>query len=84
MKASSAAPSSPAAVAAIHPVKSQFRFGAADCALAKFGKDTLFLPTPDFGKGPKIGAASWQFGVSAASQHPDGAAALIKFVLQDK
>ena len=53
-------------------------------ALDKFGKDTLFLPAPDFGKGPKIGAASWQFGVSAASKHPDGAAAFIKFALQDK
>lgn len=35
--------------------------------------DVLFLPAPDFGHGPKIGAASWQFGVSAKSAHPDGA-----------
>ena len=35
--------------------------------------DTVFLPSPDFGKGPKIGAASWQFGVSAKSAHPEGA-----------
>ena len=53
-------------------------------ALEKFGKDMLFLPAPDFGTGSKIGAASWQFGVSAASKHPDGAAAFIKFALQDK
>jgi len=53
-------------------------------ALDKFGKDLLFLPAPDFGKGPKIGAASWQFGVSASSKHPDGAAAFIKFAIQDK
>ncbi len=46
--------------------------------------DVVFLPAPDFGKGPKIGAASWQFGVSATSDHPDGAAAFIKFALQDK
>ncbi len=46
--------------------------------------DTLFLPAPDFGNGPKIGAASWQFGVSASSQHPDGASAFIQFALQDK
>ncbi len=45
--------------------------------------DTLFLPAPDFGNGPKIGAASWQFGVSATSEHPDGAAAFIQFALQD-
>jgi multiple sugar transport system substrate-binding protein len=46
--------------------------------------DTLFLPAPDFGNGPKIGAASWQFGVSAKSAHPDGAAKFIEFALQDK
>ena len=46
--------------------------------------DTVFLPSPDFGKGPKIGAASWQFGVSAKSAHPDGASKFIEFALQDK
>jgi multiple sugar transport system substrate-binding protein len=46
--------------------------------------DTLFLPAPDFGNGPKIGAASWQFGVSAKSAHPDGASKFIEFALQDK
>lgn len=30
-------------------------------------EDTLFLPAPDFGSGPKIGAASWQFEVSGTS-----------------
>ncbi|MAM09347.1 MAG: sugar-binding protein [Rhizobiaceae bacterium] len=46
--------------------------------------DVVFLPAPDFGNGPKIGAASWQLGVSAASKHPEGAAAFIEFALQDK
>ena len=46
--------------------------------------DTLFLPAPDFGSGPKIGAASWQFGVSATSEHADGAAAFIQFALNDQ
>ena len=46
--------------------------------------DTVFLPAPDFGNGPKIGAASWQFGISATSEHPDGASAFIQFALQDK
>lgn len=53
-------------------------------ALEKFGDDLLFLPAPDFGNGPKIGAASWQFGISAKSQHADGAAAFIAFAIQDK
>ncbi len=52
-------------------------------ALAAF-EDTVFLPPPDFGAGPKIGGASWQFGVSATSKHPEGAAAFIEFALQDK
>ena len=46
--------------------------------------DVLFLPAPDFGNGPKIGAASWQFGVSASSEHPEGASAFIKSALQYK
>ena len=46
--------------------------------------DALFLPAPDFGHGSKIGAASWQFGVSATSEHPEGAAAFIEFAIQDK
>lgn len=46
--------------------------------------DAVFLPAPDFGNGPKIGAASWQFGIAFSSEHPKGAAAFIEFALQDK
>lgn len=46
--------------------------------------DVLFLPAPDFGEGPKIGAASWQFAVSAQTEHPDGAADFLEFAMQDK
>lgn len=53
-------------------------------ALEKFGDDMLFLPAVDFGNGPKIGAASWQFAVAATSEHQDGANAFIEFTLQDK
>ena len=53
-------------------------------AVEKFGEDMLFLPPPDFGNGPKIGAASWQFGISATSEHQEGANAWIAFALQDK
>jgi len=49
-----------------------------------FGEDALFLPAPDFGNGSKIGAASWQFGISATSEHPEGARAFIEFALQDR
>ena len=57
---------------------------AAVPALDKFGDDMLFLPAPDFGNGGKIGAASWQFGVTATTEHPDGASAFIEFAIQDK
>jgi multiple sugar transport system substrate-binding protein len=52
-------------------------------ALAAFPTPSS-CPRPTFGNGPKIGAASWQFGVSATSKHPEGAAAFIEFALQDK
>ncbi|KPP91437.1 MAG: multiple sugar transport system substrate-binding protein [Rhodobacteraceae bacterium HLUCCA08] len=45
--------------------------------------DTIFLPNVDFGNGPVIGAASWQFGVSATCATPEGANAFIAFALQD-
>lgn len=44
--------------------------------------DVLFLPTPDFGAGAKIGAASWQWGISSACEHPEAAQAWIDFALQ--
>ncbi len=53
-------------------------------ALEKYGDDMLFLPAPNFGKGPKIGAASWQFGVSATSKNQEGANAFIEYAIQDK
>jgi multiple sugar transport system substrate-binding protein len=46
--------------------------------------DVLFLPAPDFGNGGVIGAASWQFGASGTTEHPDGVAAFIEFAIQDK
>lgn len=53
-------------------------------ALKKYGSDMMFLPAPNFGKGGKIGGASWQFGVSATSKNAKGANAFIAFSLQDK
>ena len=57
---------------------------AALAALEAYGDDLLFLPAPDFGNGPKIGAASWQFGISSSSEHADGANAFIQHAIQDK
>ena len=52
-------------------------------ALSAFD-DAIFLPSVDFGNGPKIGAASWQFGVSSTCETPEGANAFIEFALQDE
>jgi len=53
-------------------------------AYEKFGDDLLILPPVDFGNGPKVGAASWQFGVSSSCSVPEGASKFIEFILQDK
>ena len=53
-------------------------------ALEAVGDDLVFLPAVDFGNGPKIGAASWQFAVAATSANKDGARAFIEFAIQDK
>jgi multiple sugar transport system substrate-binding protein len=57
---------------------------AALAALDVYGDDMLFLPAPDFGNGGRIGAGSWQFGVSTASEHQEGATAFIEFAIQDQ
>jgi len=57
---------------------------AALSILEAFPDDTLFLPNVDFGNGPTIGAASWQLGVSASCEYPEGAAAFIEHAIQDK
>ncbi len=53
-------------------------------ALEAVGDDLLFLPAPDFGSGSTIGAASWQFGISATSENKEGANAFIEFAIQDE
>lgn len=46
--------------------------------------DAVFLPAPDFGNGPVIGAGSWQFGASGTCEHPQGVAAFVEHALQDE
>lgn len=53
-------------------------------AYEALGEDLLIVPPPSFGQGPKIGAASWQFGVSSSCESPEGATDFIEFILQDK
>lgn len=53
-------------------------------ALEAAGDDVLFLPPPDFGNGPKIGGASWQWGISSSCNTPEGARAYLEFSFQDE
>lgn len=55
---------------------------AAQSVLEAWGDDALFLPPPDFGEGAKIGAGSWQFGVSSTCEDPEGAAEFIMFTME--
>jgi multiple sugar transport system substrate-binding protein len=57
---------------------------AASTASDKLGNDLLLLPAPNFGNGSRIGAGSWQFGVSAISKNKAGANEFIQFMMQDK
>lgn len=54
---------------------------AAQSVLDAWGDDAVFMPPPDFGNGPVIGAGSWQFGVSEACEYPEGAAEFIMFTM---
>jgi multiple sugar transport system substrate-binding protein len=53
-------------------------------AYEAFGDDLLILPPVDFGNGPKVGAASWQFGVSSSCDQVEGATKFIEFIIQEK
>lgn len=53
-------------------------------SLDAVGDDLLILPPPDFGTGPKIGGASWQWGISSECNDADGARAYLEFSFQDE
>jgi multiple sugar transport system substrate-binding protein len=55
---------------------------AANDVVKNLGEDGLFLPTVDFGNGPKIGGASWQWGISSACENPEGAWEFISFLME--
>jgi multiple sugar transport system substrate-binding protein len=52
--------------------------------LDELGDDALFLPPPDFGNGPVIGAGSWQLGVSSSCSEEavQGAKDFVIFTMQ--
>ena len=47
----------------------------------RFGDDLVVMPPPDFGHGPRVGAASWQWAIARNCRQPEGAAAFLAHVL---
>ncbi len=47
-----------------------------------WGDDLVIMPVPDYGNGPAVGGASWQWGISSSCETPDGAWAFLEFILQ--
>ena len=47
-----------------------------------FGDDLVIMPPPDFGRGPKVGAGSWHWGVSSSCRYPEAAAAFLEFLMR--
>lgn len=50
--------------------------------LDAWGDDLVIMPPPDFGNGPVVGGASWQWGISTTCEYPEGAWAFIEFILE--
>jgi multiple sugar transport system substrate-binding protein len=55
---------------------------AANDVVKNLGEDGIFLPTVDFGNGPKIGGASWQWGISSACENPEGAWEFVSYMME--
>ncbi|MGW4734300.1 ABC transporter substrate-binding protein [Streptomyces shenzhenensis] len=50
----------------------------------KLGNDLVIIPPVDFGHGPKIGGASWQWAMSSTCSNKAGAQAWLKFSRQTR
>ena len=46
------------------------------------GNDLVVIPMPDFGKGPKTGLGTWNFGISSSCRDPAGSWALLEYILR--
>lgn len=51
---------------------------------ARFGDDLVVMPPPDFGRGPKIGAGSWQWAITRNCPTPAGAAAYLAHLVSPR
>jgi multiple sugar transport system substrate-binding protein len=59
---------------------------SAQAVIDAHGDDAVFLPPPDFGTGPKIGAGSWQLGVTTncPEEATQGAFDYVLFTMEPK
>lgn len=48
----------------------------------ELGEDLVVLPLPNFGEGSKSAQGSWNWGITANSDNPEGAMAFLEFLLQ--
>ncbi|WP_268815568.1 extracellular solute-binding protein [Arthrobacter sp. SLBN-122] len=55
---------------------------AADKAKAALGDDLVVMPPVDLGKGPKIGGASWQWGVTSGCSNSEAAMDYLSYSLK--
>ncbi|GAA1830783.1 extracellular solute-binding protein [Agromyces salentinus] len=56
----------------------------ADATVRDAFDDAVVLPPPNFGDGPKIGAGSWQWGLTTGCDEVDGARAYLEFAHDTK
>lgn len=56
----------------------------ADATVREAFDDAVVLPPPDLGAGPKIGAGSWQWGLTTGCDNVEGAQAYLEFAHDTK
>lgn len=59
-------------------------WGSKSAMESDIADDIVFLPPPDLGNGPKVGAASWQWGIGSSCKAADGAEDFLKVLLSDE
>lgn len=46
------------------------------------GDDLVLIPMPDFGRGPKTGMGSWNWGITTSCGNPEGAWAFLSYLIE--
>ncbi|MGL5928779.1 MAG: ABC transporter substrate-binding protein, partial [Dermatophilaceae bacterium] len=59
-------------------------WGSQSALESDIAEDIVFLPPPDLGTGPKVGAASWQWAISTTCPASDGANEFMSMFMKDE